>query len=166
MRGLLTIKMKRIMVQIRNILAKKVERARMSESVFPQNLSGSWATGSWPSGEVVVLYCKRQGAVRRAKKKPPDAECRLLLLAARHWAADLGPSVPTRSATVAGRLQWPDSTRRAWAGRPPARAMPLSPHAPLRCRPGVPGALLFPALANSAPIRTLDDNKAPLSLSY
>ena len=69
----------------------------MSESVFPQNLSGSWATGSWPSGEVVVLYCKRQGAVRWAKKKPPDAECRLLLLAARHWAANLGPSVPTRS---------------------------------------------------------------------
>ena len=47
--------MKRIMVQIRNVLAKKVERARMSEPVFPQNLSG--CVGNW----------KRQGAVRWVK---------------------------------------------------------------------------------------------------
>ena len=58
MRGVLTIKIHRIM----DALAKNVECARMSESVFPQNLSGRM--GNWKLPAAKSWCCIAKGKAR------------------------------------------------------------------------------------------------------
>jgi hypothetical protein len=63
------------------------------------------------------------------KKKPPDAECRFLPLAARHWAAHLGPSVPSSRAPSMARHDAPGfklgETAGAGNATEPARAFEM-----------------------------------------